>query len=56
MLFSLFARLGRREYLIGLRASVEYYGVSSAQDKGKNMGEIGSKAGTQDTTAWKKNL
>jgi hypothetical protein len=38
MLFLLFARLGRGEYLIGLRASVEYYGVSSRRT-GKNMGD-----------------
>jgi hypothetical protein len=37
MLFLLFARLGRGEYLIGLRASVEYYGVSS-RGQGKTWG------------------
>jgi len=47
MLFLLFARLGRGEYLIGcLRASVEYYGVSSRRT-GKNMGEWASKEGNQ---------
>jgi hypothetical protein len=54
MLFLLFARLGRGEYLIGcLRASVEYYGVSSRRT-GKNMGEWASKEGNQDTTAWRR--
>jgi len=36
MMFLLFARLGRGEYLIGLRASVEYHGVSSAQGMEKH--------------------
>jgi hypothetical protein len=37
---------------MGLRASVEYLGVTSEQGW-ENLGGMGSKEGTQDTTAWR---